>query len=117
MTFNPRHFNQRFLMVSECVVSLHLPSRLDVIHVIPVAVCTASSILEFPHPGQYLLTGRVAVGCRRDATFLQVLEGGPVEGHRTQLYVDHWHGRFTHVTSFRYLMTPSLYSLFSRFMI
>jgi hypothetical protein len=57
---------------------------------------TASSVLEFPHQGQYLLTGRVAVGCRRDATFLQVLEGGPVEGHRTQLSLRSAGGRLLH---------------------
>jgi hypothetical protein len=28
-----------------------------------------SSIIQFPHPGHYLLLGRVALGCRRDATF------------------------------------------------
>ncbi|KAL3804146.1 hypothetical protein HJC23_013665 [Cyclotella cryptica] len=56
----------------------------------------ASSVLEFPHSGQYLLTGRVAVGCRRDATFLQVLEGGPVEGHRTQLSLRSAGGRLLH---------------------
>jgi hypothetical protein len=32
----------------------------------------SKSILEFPHVGQYLLMGRFAVGCRRDANFLPV---------------------------------------------
>jgi hypothetical protein len=55
-----------------------------------------ASILEFPHPGQYLLLGRVAVGCRRDATFQPVLSGGPLEGHRAQLSVRSAGGRLLH---------------------
>ena len=55
-----------------------------------------ASTLEFPHPGQYLLLGRVAVGCRRDATFLPVLSGGPLEGHRAQLSVKSAGGRLLH---------------------
>ncbi len=55
-----------------------------------------ASTLEFPHPGQYLLLGRVAVGCRRDATFQPVLSGGPLEGHRAQLSVRSAGGRLLH---------------------
>eukprot|EP00984_Skeletonema_dohrnii_P021258 scaffold10568_cov140-Skeletonema_dohrnii-CCMP3373.AAC.6 len=55
-----------------------------------------ASTLEFPHPGQYLLLGRVAVGCRRDATFQPVLSGGPLEGHRAQLSVKSAGGRLLH---------------------
>jgi hypothetical protein len=55
-----------------------------------------ASTLEFPHPGQYMLTGRVAVGCRRDATFQPVLSGGPLEGHRAQLSVRSAGGRLLH---------------------
>ena len=55
-----------------------------------------ASTLEFPHPGQYLLLGRVAVGCRRNATFQPVLSGGPLEGHRAQLSVRSAGGRLLH---------------------
>lgn len=36
------------------------------------------------------------MGCRRDATFSQVLEGGPVEGHRTHLSLRSVGGRLLH---------------------
>ena len=36
------------------------------------------------------------MGCRRDATFLQVLEGGPVEGHRSLLSLRSAGGRLLH---------------------
>jgi hypothetical protein len=36
------------------------------------------------------------VGSRRDAKFLKVLEGGPVEGHRTQLSLRSAGGRLLH---------------------
>jgi hypothetical protein len=56
----------------------------------------SSSVIEFPHPGHYLLLGRVALGCRRDATFLSVLSGGPIKGHRAQLSVRSVGGRLLH---------------------
>jgi len=68
-----------------------------------------ASIVEFPHPGHYLLLGRVAVGCRRDATFLPVLSGGPLEGHRAQLSVRSAGGRLLHaVGAFAFEDKPRL---------
>ena len=68
-----------------------------------------SSVVEFPHPGHYLLLGRVAVGCRRDATFLPVLSGGPLEGHRVQLSVRSAGGRLLHaVGAFAFEDKPRL---------
>jgi hypothetical protein len=93
MTLCRRLFSHLFPMVSGndgLLFQLCVTAATTCAYVSFVALMPASSILEFPHPGHYLLTGRVAVGCRRDATFLQVLEGGPVEGHRTQLYVNRW---------------------------
>ncbi|KAL7545054.1 hypothetical protein ACHAWF_008419 [Thalassiosira exigua] len=66
------------------------------------------SVLEFPHPGHYLLLGRVAVGCRRDASFRSVLNGGPVEGHRTQMSVRSAGGRLLHALGFVFEDKPRL---------
>ena len=67
-----------------------------------------SSVIEFPHPGHYLLLGRVALGCRRDATFHSVLSGGPVEGHRAQLSVRSVGGRLLHAVGFAFEDKPRL---------
>lgn len=68
----------------------------------------SSSVIEFPHPGHYLLLGRVALGCRRDATFLSVLSGGPIEGHRAQLSVRSVGGRLLHAVGFAFEDKPRL---------
>jgi hypothetical protein len=67
-----------------------------------------SSIIQFPHPGHYLLLGRVALGCRRDATFDSVLLGGPIEGHRAQLSVRSVGGRLLHAVGFVFEDKPRL---------
>ena len=67
-----------------------------------------SSIIQFPHPGHYLLLGRVALGCRRDATFDSVLSGGPIEGHRAQLSVRSVGGRLLHAVGFVFEDKPRL---------
>jgi len=67
-----------------------------------------SSVIEFPHPGHYLLLGRVALGCRRDATFHSVLSGGPIEGHRAQLSVRSAGGRLLHAVGFVFEDRPRL---------
>lgn len=67
-----------------------------------------SSVMEFPHPGHYLLLGRVALGCRRDATFHSVLSGGPIEGHRAQLSVRSAGGRLLHAVGFVFEDKPRL---------
>ena len=64
--------------------------------------------LEFPQPGHYLLLGRVALGCRRDATFHSVLSGGPIEGHRAQLSVRSVGGRLLHAVGFAFEEKPRL---------
>ncbi|KAL3810942.1 hypothetical protein ACHAXA_005358 [Cyclostephanos tholiformis] len=68
----------------------------------------SSSVIEFPHPGHYLLLGRVALGCRRDARFLSVLSGGPIEGHRAQLSVRSVGGRLLHAVGFVFESKPRL---------
>ena len=67
-----------------------------------------SSVVEFPHPGHYLLLGRVALGCRRDAAFRSVLSGGPIEGHRAQLSVRSAGGRLLHAVGFAFEDKPRL---------
>lgn len=67
-----------------------------------------SSIIQFSHPGHYLLLGRVALGCRRDATFDSVLSGGPIEGHRAQLSVRSVGGRLLHAVGFVFEDKPRL---------
>ncbi len=67
-----------------------------------------SSVLEFPHAGHYLLLGRVALGCRRDAQFHSVLSGGPIEGHRAQLSVRSVGGRLLHAVGFVFEDKPRL---------
>ncbi|KAL7542051.1 hypothetical protein ACHAXR_012353 [Thalassiosira sp. AJA248-18] len=67
-----------------------------------------SHCVEFPHPGHYLLLGRVALGCRRDATFHSVLSGGPIEGHRAQLSVRSVGGRLLHAVGFVFEDKPRL---------
>ena len=67
-----------------------------------------SSTIEFPHPGHYLLLGRVALGCRRDAKFNSVLSGGPIEGHRAQLSVRSAGGRLLHALGFVFEDKPRL---------
>ena len=65
-------------------------------------------MIEFPHPGHYMLLGRVALGCRRDATFHSVLSGGPIEGHRAQLSVRSVGGRLLHSLGFVFEDKPRL---------
>ena len=67
-----------------------------------------ASILQFPNVGHCLLLGRVAVGCRRDATFHSVLSGGPAEGHRAQLSVRSTGGRLLHALGFVFEDKPRL---------
>jgi hypothetical protein len=67
-----------------------------------------SSVIEFPHPGHYLVLGRVALGCRRDAQFHSVLSGGPIEGHRAQLSVRSVGGRLLHALGFVFEDKPRL---------
>ncbi len=67
-----------------------------------------SSVLEFPHAGHYLLLGRVALGCRRDAQFHSVLSGGPIEGHRAQLSIRSVGGRLLHAVGFVFEDKPRL---------
>jgi hypothetical protein len=67
-----------------------------------------SSVIEFPHEGHYLLLGRVALGCRRDAQFHSVLSGGPIEGHRAQLSVRSAGGRLLHAVGFAFEDKPRL---------
>ena len=69
---------------------------------------SSSSVMEFPHSGHYLLLGRVALGCRRDATFRPVLSGGPIEGHRAQLSVRSGGGRLLHAVGFVFEDKPRL---------
>jgi len=66
------------------------------------------SVMEFPNPGHYLLLGRVALGCRRDATFLSVLSGGPIEGHRAQMSIRSVGGRLLHALGFVFEEKPRL---------
>ena len=69
-----------------------------------------SSVLEFPQPGQYLIMSRIAIGCRRDASFLPVLSGGPLEGHKAQLSVRSAGGRTLHSVGYCVEEKPRLES-------
>ncbi|KAL9186690.1 hypothetical protein ACHAXT_005928 [Thalassiosira profunda] len=72
------------------------------------ALRSKGSVIEFPHPGRYLLLGRVALGCRRDASFRSVLSGGPVEGHRAQMSVRSAGGRLLHAVGIVFEERPKL---------
>ena len=74
------------------------------------ALHSDSSVLEFPQPGQYLIMSRIAIGCRRDASFLPVLSGGPLEGHKAQLSVRSAGGRTLHSVGYCVEEKPRLES-------